>query len=90
VTALVCIALPVAFAGLGDYEDLKGCALPKLFLAGSEDDICPPPKLRELVGSLPDPKFLVVLDGTDHFFRDRESDLATHLLAFLAPFRPGA
>ena len=87
--ALMCIALPVGFAGLGDFEDLKSCVLPKLFLAGSEDGICPPPKLRELVGTLPEPKSLVVLDATDHFFHSREADLAVHITRFLAALRPG-
>ncbi len=88
VAALVCIALPVGFAGSGDFDDLKGCLLPKLFLAGSEDDLCPPPRLRELVGTLPDPKSLVVLDATDHFFHSRETDLASHIVRFLDPLRP--
>lgn len=90
VAALACIALPVGFAGFGPFDELRACALPKLFLAGSQDEICPPPRLREFVGALPDPKSLVVLDGTDHFFAAREPDLASHILAFLNPLRPTA
>ena len=90
VNAVVCIALPVAFAGFGPFDELRTCRLPKLFLAGSADDICPPPRLRELVGTLPDPKSLVVLDGTDHFFHGREPDLAFHVTAFVSRLRPEA
>ena len=88
VAALVCIALPVGFAGFGDFNDLNRCALRKLFLAGSEDDICPPPRLRELVGAMPEPKALVVLDATDHFFHSREPELASHIVPFLETLRP--
>ncbi len=90
VAALVCIALPVGF-GAFDFEYLRGCApFPKLFLAGSADDICPVPKVRELVASLPEPKSLVVLDATDHFFHGREPELASHVTAFLEGLRPAA
>lgn len=88
VAALACIALPVGFAGFGPFDELRACALPKLFLAGSADDICPPPRLGEFVGALPDPKSLVVLDGTDHFFAAREPDLASHIIPFLTALRP--
>ncbi len=84
VAALARITLPLA---LRDFSNLRGCAMPKLFLAGSEDDICPPPKLGELVESLPEPKSLVVLDGTDHFFHGRESELASHIVRFLDQVR---
>jgi hypothetical protein len=85
VAALVCIALPVGF---GDFHDLQRCTLRKLFLAGSEDHICPPPRLRELVGALPGPKALVALDATDHIFHSREAELAWHIVPFLETLRP--
>ncbi|HEY7677648.1 MAG TPA: alpha/beta fold hydrolase [Candidatus Methylomirabilis sp.] len=88
VNAVVCIALPVGFAGFGPFDELRACRLPKLFLAGSADDVCPPPRLRELVGALPDPKTLVVLDGTDHFFHGREPDLASHITPFVSRLHP--
>ena len=88
VAALACIALPVGFAGFGEFDELRACTLPKLFLAGGADNICPPPRLRELVGTLPDPKSLVVLDGTDHFFAGREPDLTSHILPFVLRLRP--
>ncbi len=90
VAALVCIALPMGFAGFGEFNELRSCHLPKLFLAGSADDICAPPRLRELIGAVPEPKSLVVLDDTDHFFHGRESDLASHINAFLETLRPAA
>jgi len=90
VNAVVCIALPVGFAGFGEFNQLRTCTLPKLFLAGSADNICPPSRLRQLVGALPDPTSLIVLDGTDHFFASREPDLASHITQFLDTVRPAA
>jgi alpha/beta superfamily hydrolase len=88
VTALACIALPVGFGRFGPFDELRACPLPKLFLAGSADDICPPPRLRELVGAVPEPKALVVLDGTDHFFHGREPELASYIIPFISRLRP--
>jgi len=88
VLGLVCIALPVGFSSPDDFADLRERRLPKLFLAGSGDDICPVPALREFVGTLPEPNALVVLDATDHFFRSREPELASHILRFLDTPRP--
>ena len=88
VAALVCIALPVGLAGFGDFAELQHVTLPKLFLAGTEDEFCPPPKLRELVRSLPEPRSLVVLDGADHFFHGREPELASHIAGFLNAQHP--
>ena len=90
VAALVYIALPVGFAGFGAFDELRTCALPKLFLAGSQDEICPPPRLREFVGALAEPKSLVILDGTDHFFVAREPELASRIATFLNALRPRA
>jgi alpha/beta superfamily hydrolase len=88
VAALACIAPPVGFAGFGPFDELRACRLPKLFLAGSADDICPPPRLRELVAAVPEPKTLVVLDGADHFFHGREPDLVSYIIPFISRLRP--
>jgi alpha/beta superfamily hydrolase len=46
---------------------LSGYARPKLFIAGENDSICPPDMLRRFVESLPLPKEVRILRGTDHF-----------------------
>jgi len=88
VAVLACSALPVGFAGFGPFDELRACRLPKLFLAGSAADICPPPRFRELVEALPKQKTLAVLDGTDRFFHGREPDLASHIIPFVSRLRP--
>lgn len=54
-----------------DFEFLKSCLKPKLFVSGSRDQFGPRPKLEQLVISAPDPKKLVVIDSADHFFEGR-------------------
>jgi alpha/beta superfamily hydrolase len=54
-----------------DYEFLKTCAQPKLFVSGARDQLGPKARLEALVASLPEPKKLVILEGADHFFAGR-------------------
>src|SRR4029077_11308903 len=53
------------------YEFLQSCAKPKLFVSGARDQFGPRAKLEALVGSLPEPKKLVLIEGGDHFFEGR-------------------
>jgi len=53
------------------YEFLRDCARPKLFVSGARDQFGPRASLETLVGSLPEPKRLVVIEGGDHFFEGR-------------------
>jgi alpha/beta superfamily hydrolase len=57
---------------------------PKLFLAGDRDHICPLSELQPLVGRLPEPKRLVVLEGADHFLWGREQEVAGYITDYLA------
>lgn len=90
VVALACIALPAGFPGYDDFPELRRCHLPKLFLHGAADDLCPLPKVRELVGAVPEPRSLIALPEADHFFHGREAELTSHLIPFLADLRPGS
>ena len=69
VVGLISLGTPVAVQGRAyTYEFLQGCAKPKLFVSGSEDQYSTQEALTQLVGSLPDPKKLVFVEGADHFF----------------------
>lgn len=57
------------------YEFLRDCAKPKLLVSGARDQFGPRAKLEALVGSLPDPKKLIVIEGADHFFEGRLREL---------------
>ena len=57
------------------FEFLRDCVKPKLFVSGARDQFGPRTKLEELVASVPEPKKLVVIEGADHFFGGRLSEL---------------
>jgi alpha/beta superfamily hydrolase len=54
-----------------DYDFLRTCSKPKLFVSGSRDQFASKAKLEALVSELPDPKKLVIIDAADHFFEGR-------------------
>jgi len=58
-----------------NYEFLRGCAKPKLFISGARDQFAPRAKLEALVTGFSDPKQLVVIEGADHFFQGRLREL---------------
>ncbi len=67
-----------------DESLLKSYTKPKLFLAGEGDTVCPVEWLRAFVASLPEPKELHILPGTDHFFWGREREVARIVGEFIA------
>ena len=77
VRALIALGLPaVAVAGrtedrVYDFEFLRECTKPKLFVSGSRDQFAPPGKLEALVSTFADPKKLVRIEAGDHFFEGR-------------------
>jgi hypothetical protein len=54
-----------------DYDFLKTCAKPKLFVSGSRDQFASKAKLEALLAPLPEPKKLVIIEAADHFFEGR-------------------
>ncbi|MDQ6695725.1 MAG: alpha/beta fold hydrolase [Chloroflexota bacterium] len=78
--AVVCIGLPVAWR---DLRYLGQWPHPKLFVTGERDDFCPPNKLAEYAATLPEPKTVVTLRDTGHFFEEREANLAALVTEFL-------
>jgi alpha/beta superfamily hydrolase len=73
VKAVIGLGLPVSPIGDRSYEFrfLEGCAKPKLFVSGERDQFATPAQLKSLIGSLPEPKKLVLIAGADHFFEGR-------------------
>jgi alpha/beta superfamily hydrolase len=54
-----------------DYEFLKACTKPKLFVSGSRDQFASKARIEALVAQLPEPKKLVIIEAADHFFEGR-------------------
>lgn len=54
-----------------DFEFLRTCAKPKLFVSGARDQFAPSGKLEALVNTFAEPKKLVRIEAGDHFFEGR-------------------
>jgi uncharacterized protein len=77
VRALIALGLPtVPVEGrMYDFEFLRTCTKPKLFVSGSRDQFGPARKLEALVQTFADPKKLVRIEAGDHFFEGRLREL---------------
>jgi len=65
-----------------DFEFLKSCLKPKLFISGSKDNFIPTSQFLEFCQNLSEPKEYDSIEGADHFWRGYESTLATKVTAF--------
>ena len=73
VTSLIGVAPPVdRYDFSGVLESLK----PKFFIQGDRDDLCPYSAMLEFYGRVPGPKELVTIDGADHLFDGKTSEVA--------------
>jgi alpha/beta superfamily hydrolase len=77
VRAGIGLGLPVAAIDdrIYDFEFLRSCVKPKLFVSGDRDQFGPRAEVQRLVEALPDPKKLVIIPGADHFFEGRLREL---------------
>ena len=73
VRALIALGLPAVPVEdrVYDFEFLRECVKPKLFVSGSRDQFGPARKLEALVNTFADPKKLVRIEAADHFFEGR-------------------
>jgi uncharacterized protein len=62
---LIGLGIPV---DRSDLTYLRGCAKPKLFVQGANDQFGSRTNVEELFATLPAPKTLVFVEGADHFF----------------------
>ena len=51
-----------------NYDFLRQCGKPKLFISGDHDQFATSNELSALVESVASPKMLVLIQGGDHFF----------------------
>ncbi|MBN2170194.1 MAG: dienelactone hydrolase family protein [Candidatus Krumholzibacteriota bacterium] len=76
VASLTAVGTPVAWAEL---DFLADCALPKLFLHGTEDQHCDPAELARVAERAAPPSTLRWIEGADHFFAGKLAELAAAL-----------
>jgi hypothetical protein len=65
----VCTLIAVGFpANLSDSQSLGQCPVPKVFIVSRNDQFCAVPAMEAYFATLPEPKQLIWVDATDHFF----------------------
>ena len=72
VSTLIGIAPPV---DRYDFDAVERSTKPKFFIHGERDEICPLKEMREFYARPPEPKELVVIDGADHLFDGKVSEV---------------
>jgi len=73
ISTLIGIALPIATY---DWEAVRTSAKAKFFIHGERDELCPLKDMREFYARAAEPKELVVIDGADHLFDGKVSEVA--------------
>jgi alpha/beta superfamily hydrolase len=82
VTHLVGLGIPVNDS---DFSYLRGCAKPKLFVVGTQDQFADRGRVEALFAELPEPRALVFVEGADHFLTGKLDALDRALTAWLEP-----
>ena len=85
VHAVIGLGIPVVPGDERSYsfDFLSTCAKPKLFVSGARDAFSPQAKLQQLVGGVPEPKKLLLIEGADHFFEGRLRELRETIEAWI-------
>ncbi|MGB9886369.1 MAG: alpha/beta hydrolase [Moorellales bacterium] len=84
----------VALAGIAPVIDppevLTRFGRPKLIVIGTADDLVDPQYVRRLVDTaMPDPRVFRLLEGADHFFSARESEVGEVVADFFTTYLRG-
>jgi len=58
------------------FEEMRTCAVPKLVVQGTADDVCRPENLERVFPTWAEPRHLEWVEGASHFFDRRLSELA--------------
>jgi uncharacterized protein len=87
ITHLIGLGIPV---NSSDLSYLETCSKSKLIVAGSNDEFASRSKVEALFANMPEPKRLVIIEGTDHFFLGRLHEVAEAIGTWLGEARPGA
>jgi alpha/beta superfamily hydrolase len=92
VRALIALGLPTAAVRTEDraydFEFLRACTKPKLFVSGSRDQFGPPGNLEALVNTFADPKQLVRIEAGDHFFEGRLKEMRVTIEDWVSEIAP--
>ena len=90
VSVLIGIAPPVATSASGQeyqFPNTLASVKPKFFVQGESDEVCPIEGMWHFYGQLKEPKELVVIDGADHLFDGKTSEVGDALEDLLGDFQ---
>jgi len=73
ISTLIGIALPIATY---DWETVRTSSKPKFFIHGERDELCPLRDMREFYARAAEPRELAIIDGADHLFDGKVSEVA--------------
>jgi uncharacterized protein len=82
-TALIGIACPV---NRYDYSAVVAAGKPTFLIHGERDELIPVKEIRKLYAELSEPKELVVIDGADHLFDGKVSEVGDTIEDLLQDF----
>jgi len=74
VTRLIAAGFP---ANLSDSQTLGQCSVAKVFVVSTHDQFCAVPAMEAYFAAIPEPKELIWIDSTDHFFSDKLDEFET-------------
>ena len=79
VPGLIALGLPARAEGRSyDYDFLRNCLQPKLFISGARDQFGPKAEVEAAVARAAEPKQLVWIEDADHFFAPLAREVAGH------------
>jgi hypothetical protein len=91
VAALISLGTPVDAAGQAyDYDFLRDCSKPKLFVSGARDEFGPLGEVEHIVSRAAEPRRLVRIPGADHFFEGHLPAVQSAIEDWLGSILPGA
>jgi uncharacterized protein len=73
-----------------DLSAVRANTKPKFLIVAERDELCPLKRAYEFYGQLAEPKELVVIDGADHLFDGKVSEVADAIVDLLADYRTPA
>jgi hypothetical protein len=89
VSVLLGVAPPVEGRGY-DFSRVRKSTKPKFFIHGERDEICPLEAMYRFYSVLPEPKELVVIDGADHLFDGKTSEVGDAIEDLLGDYYEGS
>jgi alpha/beta superfamily hydrolase len=70
-----------------DFSRVRTSTKPKFFIQGERDEICPLNAMYRFYAQLPEPKELVVIDGADHLFDGKTSEVGDAIEDLLGDYQ---